>query len=153
VSQEIIKYEVPEAIARIQTEMVNMPQATNTVTTHYLVPGLYCRKLWRQADTTIVGKIHKKAHLFMCVEGEILAYHDGVATRLLPGDVIECKPGTKRVTHAVKDSIGITVHPTDKTNLEDIEEDLIQSEDGAKFDFNNELKHNTVEVDEQEAIS
>ena len=60
--------------------------------------------------------------------------------RLQAGDVIESKPGTKRVTMAVVDSIGMTVHKTDKTDLDEIEAELIEPDETALFDARNQLK-------------
>ena len=67
--------------------------------------------------------------------------------RLQAGDVVESKPGTKRITLAVTDAIGITIHRTDKTDLDEIEAELIEPEPLALFDAHNKLK-----VSEQKAI-
>jgi hypothetical protein len=60
--------------------------------------------------------------------------------KLQAGDVIESKPGTKRVTLAVTDAIGITIHRTDKTDLDEIEAELIEPDETALFDSSNKLK-------------
>ena len=60
--------------------------------------------------------------------------------KLQAGDVVESKPGTKRVTLATVDSIGITIHKTDKTALEEIEAELIDTDDMSLFDSSNKLK-------------
>jgi hypothetical protein len=44
------------------------------------------------------------------------------------------------VTLAVTDAIGITFHKTDKTDLNEIEKDLIEPDELALFDSNNKLK-------------
>ena len=56
------------------------------------------------------------------------------------GDVIQSLPGTKRVTMAITDAIGITIHRTDKTDLDEIEAELIEPNDLALFDASNKLK-------------
>ena len=128
-----------EQIDRLQSEMVKMPQA-ELVTEHYFRPGMYCRKLIRPAGTLIVGKVHKEPHFFLCAKGEIIAWTENGMRRLKEGDIIESEPGTKRVTLAVVDSIGITVHRTDKTDLDEIEAELIEPDDLALFDSSNKLK-------------
>ena len=129
-----------EQIERLQSHMVGMPQA-ELQTEHYFSGGMYCRKLFRKAGTLIVGKVHKADHLFICVMGEIVAWSEGGMRTLKPGDVIESKPGTKRVTLALTDAIGMTVHKTDKTDLDEIEADLLEPDTTALFDSSNQLKN------------
>ena len=138
---EVIEQFVPtrEMIERLQSEMLAAPQA-ELHTEHYFSGGMYCRKLSRPAGTLIVGKVHKQDHLFMCVAGEIIAWSEKGMVTLRPGDIIESKAGTKRVTLAVSDSIGITVHRTDKTDLDEIEAELIEPDETALFDSQNRIK-------------
>ena len=128
-----------EQIDRLQAEMVKMPQA-ELETEHFFSPGMYCRRVYRSAGTLIVGKVHKEPHFFMCAKGEIIAWTEAGMRKLQAGDVIESKPGTKRVTLAVTDAIGITIHRTDKTDLDEIEAELIEPDDTALFDSSNKLK-------------
>jgi quercetin dioxygenase-like cupin family protein len=128
-----------EQIERLQSQMSAMPQA-ELVTEHSFSPGMYLRKVFRPAGTLIVGKVHKEPHFFLCAKGEIIAWTEGGMKHLYAGDVLESKPGTKRVTLAVTDAIGITIHRTDKTNLDEIETELIEPETAALFDSSNKLK-------------
>lgn len=129
--------------------MVTMPQA-ELVTEHQFSPGMYMRKLYRPAGTLIVGKVHKEPHFFLCAKGEIIAWTENGMKRLQAGDVIESKPGTKRVTLAVTDAIGITIHRTDKTDLDEIEAELIEPDPSALFDARNKLK---ITVDENRGLT
>jgi mannose-6-phosphate isomerase-like protein (cupin superfamily) len=136
---EQIKIPSREEINKLQAEIMKMPQA-ELVTEHYFSGGMYCRKLIRPAGTVIVGKVHKKDHFFLCASGEIIAWSEGGMKHLKAGDIICSKPGTKRVTYAVTDAIGITFHKTSKTNLDKIEKDLIEFDELALFDSGNKLK-------------
>ena len=146
-STELLEKIIPskEQIEKLQAEMVKMPQA-ELQTEHYFSEGMYCRKLTRPAGTLIVGKIHKKSHFFLCAKGEIIAWTESGMRTLQPGDIIESKPGTKRVTYAISDAIGITVHKTDKTDLDEIEAELIEPDDTALFDSSNKLKQFVIEA-------
>jgi len=128
-----------DQIDRLQSEMAVMPQA-ELVTEHQFSPGIYMRKLFRPAGTLIVGKVHKKPHFFLCAKGEIIAWTEDGMKRLQAGDSIESQPGTKRVTLAVTDAIGITIHRTDLTDLDEIEAELIEPDMTALFDSANKLK-------------
>jgi hypothetical protein len=131
-------------IERLQHEMMQMPQA-ELDTEHYFSGGMYCRKLTRPAGTLIVGKVHKKDHFFMCAKGQIIAWSEKGMVTLNAGDVLASKAGTKRVTLAVTDAIGITFHKTNKINLDKIEKELIEPEELALFDSSNKLKAHALE--------
>jgi hypothetical protein len=134
-----------EQIDRLQAEMSLMPQV-ELQTEHYFSGGMYCRKLTRPAGTLIVGKVHKEPHFFMCTKGEIIAWSETGMRKLGPGDIIESKPGTKRVTLALSDAIGITIHKTDKTDLDEIETELIEPDETALFDSGNNVKQWVLEA-------
>ena len=143
---ELTKDHIPtrEEIDRLQSEMSVMPQA-ELQTEHYFSGGMYCRKLTIPAGTLIVGKVHKKDHFFLCAKGEIIAWSEGGMKHLYAGDIICSKPGTKRVTLAVTDAIGITFHKTNKTNLDKIEKELIEPDESALFDSSNNLNAQALE--------
>jgi quercetin dioxygenase-like cupin family protein len=147
---EIIKQiseKVPnkEQINRLQQEVSKLPQVEDMVTDHFFADGMYSRRVFRKAGTLIIGKVHKKDHLFICTKGEIIAWTEKGMKKLVAGDIIECKSGTKRVTLATMDSIGTTVHRTDKTDLDEIEAELIEPDETALFDSSNKLKSIVIE--------
>jgi len=139
-SQLINKNVIPTMaqIQALQNEMAQMPQV-ELQTEHYFSEGMYCRKVWRPAGTIIVGKVHKKDHFFMCLSGEIIAWTENGMKTLKAGDIIESKPGTKRVTMALTDAIGVTVHRIDKQDLNEIETELIEPDITALFNSSNKL--------------
>ena len=136
---ELPKQVSREQIDRLQSEMVKMPQV-ELQTDHFFSPGMYCRRVFRPAGTLIVGKVHKLPHFFLCAKGEIIAWTEKGMKKLQAGDVVECQPGTKRVTLSTQDSIGVTIHKTDKTDLDEIETELVEPDDTALFDSDNKLK-------------
>jgi hypothetical protein len=137
---EIISSPTRDQIDQLQAEMVKMPQV-ELQTEHYFVPGMYCRRVYRSAGTLIVGKVHKHPHFFLCAKGEIIAWTEKGMKKLQAGDVVECKPGTKRVTLATQDSIGITIHKTEETELDKIELELVEPDETSMFDSGNKLKY------------
>ena len=138
-----------QQIDLLQSEMVKMPQA-NLKTEHFFSPGMYCRRVFRPAGTLIVGKVHKAPHFFLCAKGEIIAWTETGMKKLQAGDVVECQPGTKRVTLALTDSVGVTIHRTEKTDLDEIETELIEPDDSALFDSSNKLKQIVSQMKELE---
>jgi quercetin dioxygenase-like cupin family protein len=132
-----------EQIERLQAEVAKMPQA-ELETEHYFHAGMYARKVYRPAGALIVGKVHKKDHFFLCAKGEIIAWTEGGMKHLYAGDIVQSKSGTKRVTLAVTDAIGITFHNSSETDLDKLEKELIEPDELALFDSSNKLK--TLEI-------
>lgn len=127
-----------EQVKALQTECAKLPQC-EMPTDHYFSGGMYCRKVTSPATCLIIGKIHKKDHFFLCAKGEIIVSTDNGMKRLLPGDVVQSKAGTKRVAYSVVESIGITFHVTDKTDFNELEKELVEPEDLCLYDFGNNL--------------
>jgi quercetin dioxygenase-like cupin family protein len=128
-----------EAILALQTAMRGMPQL-ELETRHYFANGMYAREVDRPAGATIVGKIHRHEHFFIVTKGEIIVWTEQGMKRMPAPYVHVSLPGTKRVTYAVVDSTAMTVHRTENTDLDAIEAEIIEAEDGALFDARNALK-------------
>ena len=148
---DLLNIPTKEQVEKLQSEMVKLPQV-ELQTEHYFSGGMYCRKLIRPAGTLIVGKVHLKDHFFVCAKGEIVAWSENGMKILTSGDIIESKAGTKRVTYAISDAIGITFHKTDKTDLDEIEKELIEPDELALFDSSNKLKKLVVENQKTEIL-
>ncbi len=92
---------------------------------HVFAPGAYARTIRIPADTLIVGKIHKHAHLNMLMQGDVSVATEEGPIRMQAPRVMCSKAGTKRVVYAHTDVIWTTVHLTDSTDLDEIEEQII----------------------------
>ncbi len=129
-----------EAIDALQAAIAAMPQAELT-TEHFFAGGMYCRFLPRAAGTLIVGKVHKAEHFYIVCCGTVrVTGGEGPAREITGPAVIVSKPGTKRAVLAVTDATCLTVHRTDKTDLDEIEAELIEPDDTALFDARNAQK-------------
>lgn len=101
--------------------------------THTFASGAYARTIFIPKDTLVVGKIHKHDHLNMLMSGKVVvATEEGPAIYEAPR-VMVSKGGTKRVVYTYTDTIWTTVHLTEKTDLDEIEEEII-AKDYAEFD-------------------
>ena len=139
---EVVGQAVPsrELIEKLQREMVARPQAAGMRMEHAIHGGLSHRKLFRPAGTLIVGRVHKVDHLFICISGEIIAWSETGMRTLKAGDIIESKAGTKRVTLAKTDAVAMTVHRVEARAMDEVEAELLEPDETAAFDFNNEVK-------------
>ncbi len=119
-----------EAILEFQDVMQQMVQAQPTLApdlplSHVFAPGAYARTIFIPADTVVVGKIHKHAHLNMLMQGRVSLMTEEGPTVLQAPQVLCSKAGTKRVVYAQTDTIWTTVHLTEQTDLELIEDEII----------------------------
>lgn len=129
-----------EAVYALQAHLAQMPQL-ELPTEHYFADGMYARVLPRPAGTLIVGKVHKREHFYIVAKGRVAVYMDDEAREYGAGSLIVSQPGTKRAVLALEDSVCMTVHRTNKRNLDKIERELIEPDKTALFDARNMFKH------------
>lgn len=122
------------SIDRLQALSAKLPQL-QLDTKHLFAAGMYARVLQQPADSLVVGKAHKSEHFFIVCRGAVLVSHgDGPAYRAEAGTVFVSQPGAKRAISAESDAVYMTVHRTDKTDLNEIEAELIEPDPLALFD-------------------
>ena len=77
----------------------------------------------------------------MVLRGSVAVIQDGAERRVYEaGSVIVSAPGTKRALLAIEDCLYLTVHRTDKTDLAQVEADVIEPDPSALFGPDNRLK-------------
>jgi hypothetical protein len=113
-----------EQIHAFERVLAAMPQAEH-FTSHYFADGVYGRALLIKAGTCLTGKIHRQRHLNFLMQGTIRVWTDQGMKDLEAPQIIVSEPGTKRVGYAYTDVIWVTVHATDKTDLGEIEAEVI----------------------------
>ncbi len=92
---------------------------------HVFAPGVYVREIFIPAGTLVVGKIHKHAHPNILVQGHVMvSTEEGPVEYHAPLTMVSAA-GTKRVVYAVTDTIWVTIHLTNETDLEKIEAEII----------------------------
>ena len=96
---------------------------------HHFAPGSYGREMTLPAGLVVVGKIHKHAHINVISKGRVQVFteQDGVLELAAPCTFVS-SPGTKRVVHVLEETVWTTVHVTDKTDLAEIEREVIATD-------------------------
>lgn len=94
--------------------------------THAFAEGCYVREIFIPAGSMLVGKIHKHAHPNFLMQGKVIVVTEqgGRAYLEAPLSMIS-HAGTKRAIYALTDTIWITVHVTQETDLDKIEDYVI----------------------------
>lgn len=96
---------------------------------HHFAPGAYGREMTLPAGLVVVGKIHKHAHINVISKGRVQVFteQDGVLELAAPCTFVS-SPCTKRVVHVLEETVWTTVHVTDKTDLAEIEREVIATD-------------------------
>ncbi len=129
-----------EAICALQAAMAQLPQL-ELETEHHFIGGVYCRMLTQPAGSTVVGKVHRAEHLFIVCSGTMLLSDGTEPAREITGPcVLVAAPGTKRAIHALTPVTYLNVHRTDRTDLDEIEAELVEPDASALFDARNRPK-------------
>lgn len=93
---------------------------------HSFAPGMYVRQIFIPKGTILTGKIHRHAHPNFLMSGEVIVVTEERGREHLkaPMSIISAA-GTKRAILALEDTVWITVHATEETDLQKIEDYVI----------------------------
>ena len=117
-----------EKVSVLQSEMLKHEQIVMPVN-HYFSQGVYAREITIPKDTILVGEIHKYQQLNILSCGEIsVLTEDGIVRVKAPFAVVS-PPGTKRIAYAHTDCVWTTIHGTEETNLDKIEQHFIAKDE------------------------
>lgn len=113
-------------ISSLEKEMLaRTEEHVHIETIHHFSKGLYAREILIPKHTLLTGKIHKFECLNVISKGKIIvASIEGVKTIEAPF-TFTSKPGVKRVGFALEETVWTTFHATEKTDLAEIEEEVI----------------------------
>lgn len=118
-----------DAIDRIEAAMAQFPSAEFPVT-HRFTPGLYIRETLLPKDTMMTSMEHLREHPFVISKGEVrvISENEGEVIYEAPYTGIT-KPHTRRVLHAIEDTIWTTFHVTELTDVEAIAAEILAPHD------------------------
>jgi hypothetical protein len=123
--------EFREKITELEQAIINVEGTTGEVmhkanpVKHTFAGGCYVREIYNPANELIITKIHKKEHPFFLMKGEMsILTEEGIQNIKAPYQGVT-KPGTKRAIYTHEECIFITVHATENTTVEDVEDEVI----------------------------
>lgn len=122
--QELSVAERRNKLVELERVCKTMEQLDIEVTEHYC-NGVYAREIFIPAGTTLVGEIHNHPHINVVSKGKIRVVTDeGVKVIEAPCTFIS-PAGVKRAGYVLKDTVWTTIHATNKTNSDDIRQEVI----------------------------
>jgi hypothetical protein len=116
-----------ETILRFEAALRELPQ-TECPLKHAFAPGMYAREIRLPAETFIVGKIHKHAHLNIVTRGRCTVVTEFGRREIDATDgpvTFTSDAGAKRALYVHEETVWTTVHATNSTDLAEIERDII----------------------------
>lgn len=118
-------------VQQLEAAMRDLPPAMQVdpkslVTRHHFpVPGIYMREVHIPAGMTTTGKIHKRECVSFLTKGRRSTLIDGRIVEITAPHMHLSPPGMKRVTYTHEDSIWVTVHSTNLTDVAELERELV----------------------------
>ena len=95
---------------------------------HFFAPGMYARAMFIPAGGVLVGKMHRFEHLAAILTGRIRVASEFGDKEMFGPCLFVSPAGVKRAGFALQDTVWVTFHATEKTDLEEIERELIVPE-------------------------
>ena len=93
--------------------------------THRFSEGIYLREILMPAGTRIIGKIHATEHFNVVLTGRCTVITAEGITEITAPYTFTSKAGVQKVVVVHEDCQWQTLHVTNKTDLEEIEKDVI----------------------------
>jgi hypothetical protein len=101
---------------------------------HTFTDGMYIREIFMPAGTLLTSRIHKTNHPFVVTRGKCIVYDgDQVITITAPYTGIT-QPGTRRLLYIEEDTNWITYHATKLTDVNEIENEILEQRNNDKLD-------------------
>lgn len=118
--------DINDALDFIEAKMVSDMPAVEFYVDHMFTPGLYAREIFMPAGSLLTSKVHKTEHQFRVLMGNVAVLdQSGEWVFLEEGYKGITKPGTRRLLYCFTDVVWETFHPTDKTTVEEVEDEII----------------------------
>lgn len=93
---------------------------------HQFAPGVYARTIFMPAGMVLTSKIHKTEHFFVVAKGSCIVIDSKGGRTLIQAPYLgRTLPWTKRALHIIEDCIWTTFHPTQLTDLDEIEKEIM----------------------------
>jgi hypothetical protein len=127
------------SVVALKTAMLALPQS-EALTRDFFHGGMYVRAVEAVATTTIVGKLHKRPHLFFLAAGSV-AMVDGDNSEIFHAPrMLQSEPGAQRAIHALTDCLFFTIHATETTDTASAEAEMVEPDPDSPFGIGNTLK-------------
>lgn len=116
-----------ECAEAVQQKVGELPQIELPIF-HHFAPNVYMRQMDAPAGAIVVSKMHRTEHMNILLKGSLSVITEHGIEYLKAPLILKSDAGTKRIGYFHEDSSWVTVHPTELTDLEEIEAQVIVPE-------------------------
>jgi len=106
--------------------------------THTFSNNVYAREIFMPAGMVVVGHVHNTTHLNIVSQGKALVYLDGQVVEITAPYTFESKAGTRKVLYILEDMFWSTIHVTDETDIDVLENSLVDRQASSCLEVNTE---------------
>ena len=107
---------------------------------HHFAPGVYAREVLLPAGSVVVGKTHKTEHLNIISQGHCTVHCMGEVLEIHGPYTFVSEAGAKKAVYSHTDVIWTNIHVTDKTDVDEIEKEVIDGMAEIEFEQLKRLK-------------
>lgn len=118
-----VRHASRDQVIAIEQWLLEQPQAECPLE-HFMCDGVYARQITIPAGVMLTGKIHKYDCINIISSGEIEVSTEHGMKRITAPFTFVSPAGTKRVGYALSDCTWTTIHKTDETDIQKIEDQL-----------------------------
>ena len=116
------------AIFRMEDRMLQEQQVDIPIINRF-AEGLYSREMIVEPGVLWTGMVHKQQHIGILLEGRMIVPDGKGGSEEIAAPRVEIsEPGIKRVGYVLERVRWITVHATELTDVEEIEETLVTND-------------------------
>jgi len=112
------------AIETLEEKLLSLPQI-DVPLWHLFAPGVYVRVVKMPKGSFIIGHQHTTRHLNFVMSGRATVGMGTEVTEMVAPLIFVSEIGVRKVLQIHEEMLWATVHPTEETNLQKLEEQLI----------------------------
>lgn len=116
-------------IEELEAAMLNFPDKMEAPIYHFHGPGVYIREMHIPKGALILGHEHKHDHLCVMLRGKLALLSKTAPPEIIEGPYMFVASSGRKLAFALKDTVFQNIHPTDSTNLKEIEKQFITKSD------------------------
>ena len=93
--------------------------------THTFSDGVYAREIFMPKGMIVIGHVHKTKHLNIVSTGKARVFYDGEMHEITAPYTFESNAGVRKALFILEDMFWTTIHVTDETNQDKLDDMLI----------------------------